>query len=131
MLHIYKYFRLCYLYFEDHENTFFNALSFVNLGLIFSLGLLFSVIDFFWPGYLSLPDLSKPKLMLYVGLDIVIFHYAFKALLVKFMKVDPESGISLVYDYNPSPKAVKINFIVHILIVTLVILFGYLRKTYN
>ncbi|SKB72171.1 hypothetical protein SAMN05660841_02039 [Sphingobacterium nematocida] len=131
MVCVYKYFRLCYLYFEDHDDPFFKAIGFVNMALFVFLGILYSIVDLFWPGYLSLPELSKPKLWLYALLNVAIFYYVFKALLVKAMKVDPKSGISHRYDYNPSPKAVKINFIAHVVLLGLVFLFGYLRKTFN
>lgn len=131
MVYVYKYFRLCYLYFEDHDDPFFKAIGFVKLGVFFSLGLLFSVFDFFWPNYILLPELPKHKFFFPILLYFLIYYYVFKVLLVKVMKVSPESGISLLYEYNPSSKAVKINFIAHVILLGLVFLFGYLRKTFN
>lgn len=128
MLYIYKYFRLCYLYFEDHNDPFFKALGFVHIGVYISILLLISVFDFFWPNYILLPELPKRKFLFPILLYFLIYCYAFKALLVKVMKVSPDSGISHRYYYNPSPKAVKINFITHVVILTLFLLFGYLRK---
>lgn len=128
MVYIYKYFRLCYFYFEGDENAFFKSIGFIHMALfIFCLTIL-SICDLLNDNTYELPNLTKKERLIYALVFLTVSYYTSKFLLVKIFKVDPSNGTSSIYHYTPSTNGVRINFGIHILLLIVFFFLSYLRS---
>ncbi len=127
MRFIYYYYRLFYAHFETHDNPLFKSIVAMGMAFVLMLGIVYSIIEYLNPGSIKHTEYSRGEKTIYIACFCFLWNYSLKYILIHFAKVDPNTGVSNLYNYTPSIRASKYNMGVHAFLIALLLFLGYLR----